>query len=115
MTVQESWMTYAAGRARWPVITGARGRTHRPVVARLIAAVGHVLVLARRGSVSTTSALTAAGRRAPAMLARHRTAIHTTVGFAALTAAAWTIAVPFGLAVLGVSSLVMERLGDDDG
>lgn len=44
-----------------------------------------------------------------------RTAVLTVGGFGCLTAAAWTVAVPLGLAVAGVSLLVLEWLTSDSG
>lgn len=44
-----------------------------------------------------------------------RTAVLTLAGFGGLTAAAWTVALPFGLAAGGVSCLVLEYLTSDGG
>lgn len=44
-----------------------------------------------------------------------RTAVLTLAGFGGLTAAAWTVALPLGLAAGGVSCLVLEYLTSDTG
>lgn len=48
-------------------------------------------------------------------LPQARTALLAVGGFALLTAAAWMVAVPLGLAAGGVSLLVLEYLSGDDG
>ena len=44
-------------------------------------------------------------------LAGLRTVVLSVAGFGALTAAAWTVALPLGLAAAGVSLLLLEYLG----
>lgn len=44
-----------------------------------------------------------------------RTAVLSLTGLGCLTAAAWTVALPLGLAALGVSALVIEYLTSDGG
>ncbi|WP_432010177.1 hypothetical protein [Streptomyces cucumeris] len=46
---------------------------------------------------------------------RTRTAVLSLGGFAGLTAAAWMVAVPFGLAVAGVSCFALEYLTSPTG
>lgn len=54
-------------------------------------------------------------QRLMAALARVRTTALTLAGFSGLTAAAWTVALPLGLAVAGLSCFALEYLTDNDG
>jgi hypothetical protein len=67
---------------------------------------------ARRPLLATLAVLAA---RVVAAVPRARTALLSVAGFGCLTAAAWSIAVPAGLAAAGVSLLVLEYLADDGG
>ncbi|MEU2510557.1 hypothetical protein [Streptomyces syringium] len=46
---------------------------------------------------------------------RARTTVLTLSGFGGLTAAAWTVALPLGLAVGGLSCFALEYLTETDG
>ncbi|MCF3101434.1 hypothetical protein IPZ58_07550 [Streptomyces roseoverticillatus] len=46
---------------------------------------------------------------------RARVTVLTLGGFGSLTAAAWTVALPLGLAVAGLSCFALEYLTDNDG
>jgi hypothetical protein len=65
---------------------------------------------ARRPLLVTLALLAA---RVVAALPRARTALLSVAGFALLSAAAWTVAVPLGLAAAGASLLVLEWLTEE--
>ena len=54
-------------------------------------------------------------RKLAPLWARARTTVLTMAGFGGLTAAAWTVALPLGLAVAGLSCFALEYLADDNG
>ena len=67
---------------------------------------------ARRPLLVTLALLAA---RLVAALPRMRTALLSVAGFALLSAAAWMVAVPLGLAAAGLSLLVLEWLAEPGG
>jgi hypothetical protein len=54
-------------------------------------------------------------RKLAPLWGRARTTVLTMAGFGGLTAAAWTVALPLGLAVAGLSCFALEYLADDTG
>ncbi|MFE0378347.1 hypothetical protein ACFW1M_22815 [Streptomyces inhibens] len=53
-------------------------------------------------------------RRLAPLWGRARTTLLTLAGFGGLTAAAWTVALPLGLAAAGLSCFALEYLTADD-
>ncbi|MFF8901676.1 hypothetical protein ACF082_29815 [Streptomyces lydicus] len=54
-------------------------------------------------------------RKLAPLWGRARSTLLTLCGFGGLTAAAWTVALPLGLAVAGLSCFALEYLTDDNG
>lgn len=70
-----------------------------------------------RPRTARTPLLIRAARLAARVLPRARqlrTAALSVAGFGCLTAAAWTIALPLGLAAAGISVLILEYLASSD-